>query len=167
MIRAIALLLCLFCASCEEYQGLPRMSEVASYPKITIAGREIERMEPQAEALVPMRQQETPKTRKVWATVTAYCPCARCCGEMTGKTSTRTNAWRPGVAVDPRAIAYGSLVHVPGYERAEWAKADDTGAAMRRAWREHKKINVDIRYQYHWEAVQWGTQEMEITIRQP
>jgi 3D (Asp-Asp-Asp) domain-containing protein len=84
---------------------------------------------------------------------------------MTGKTSTRTNAWKPGIAVDPQAIPYGTVIQVPGYTRAEWAVADDTGGAMRRAWRKNRKILIDIRMSYHWEAVQWGRQSLRVRIR--
>jgi 3D (Asp-Asp-Asp) domain-containing protein len=98
--------------------------------------------------------------------VTAYCPCARCCGKMTGRTSTESNAWRPGIAVCPGALPYGTLIHVPGYDRAEWAVTDDTGSAMKKAWKKGKVL-LDVRMTYHWQAVQWGRQLLTVRIREP
>lgn len=108
-----------------------------------------------------------PVSRVVRAKVTSYCPCERCCRRMTGLTSTQTNAWQPGVAVAPGAIPYGSLVRVPGYDRAVWAVADDTGAAMRNSWNKYGEIHVDVRMTYHWQARDWGTQYLTIEIREP
>ena len=44
-------------------------------------------------------------------TLTAYCPCARCCGKSDGITATGTLAAEGRtIAVDPRVIPYGSHV---------------------------------------------------------
>lgn len=44
-------------------------------------------------------------------TLTAYCPCARCCGKDDGITATGTLAAEGRtIAVDPRVISYGSHV---------------------------------------------------------
>ncbi len=44
-------------------------------------------------------------------TLTAYCPCARCCGKSDGITATGTLAAEGRtIAVDPRVIPYGSRV---------------------------------------------------------
>ena len=44
-------------------------------------------------------------------TLTAYCPCARCCGKDDGITATGTLAAEGRtIAVDPRVIPYGSHV---------------------------------------------------------
>jgi 3D (Asp-Asp-Asp) domain-containing protein len=59
------------------------------------------------------------------------------------------------------------MIKVPGYERAEWAEADDTGGAMRTAWRKKKEIVLDVRMTYHWQAVQWGDQYLEVIIKSP
>lgn len=99
------------------------------------------------------------------AKVTAYCPCARCCGSFAnGRTSTKTNAWRPGIASDPSVIPYGTEITVPGYGTA---KVDDTGSAMRKSWRNESIIHLDIRFQYHWQARNWGTKIMRLKIKRP
>jgi 3D (Asp-Asp-Asp) domain-containing protein len=103
-----------------------------------------------------------PAYREVSAIVTAYCPCARCCGRSAdGKTSTNTSAWRRGAAAEPTAVPYGTLIYVEGYG---YAVVDDTGNAMRRTWRRHGMIHVDLRMTYHYEARQWGYKVMKIRI---
>lgn len=100
--------------------------------------------------------------REVRALVTAYCPCARCCGRhANGRTSIGTTAWRPGMAADPRAVPYGTLVEVPGYGTYP---IDDTGGAMRQSWRRRGVIHIDIRMTYHWQAREWGRRYMTIRI---
>lgn len=103
--------------------------------------------------------------REVRALVTAYCPCSRCCGRhANGRTSLGTTAWRPGMAADPRAVPYGTLVDVPGY--GAYA-IDDTGGAMRQSWRRRGVIHIDIRKTYHWQAREWGRRYMTVRIYDP
>ncbi len=103
-----------------------------------------------------------PSRRKVWAVVTAYCPCSRCCGAWAdGRTSLGLSAWKPGIAADPRAIPYGTRVYVEGYGEAV---VDDTGGILRRTWRRKGQIHLDVRMTYHWEARQWGRREMWVEI---
>ena len=104
-----------------------------------------------------------PKHKTINVIATAYCPCARCCGRMSGKTSTNKNAWKPGVAADPRAIPYNTIIHVPGYDRADLVAVDDTGGAMRRAWGQGYVL-IDVRMTYHWQARQWGRKELSIKV---
>jgi 3D (Asp-Asp-Asp) domain-containing protein len=98
----------------------------------------------------------------MWVKVTAYCPCSRCCGRMRGVTKTGRNAWTPGVAVDPEIIPLGSHIDIPGYPRSDgkWIPADDTGRLVRR---EH----IDVRFDYHWQAQQWGTKYVRVRVYPP
>lgn len=101
------------------------------------------------------------------AKVTAYCPCSRCCGaHADGRTAwwggtNRGFADRPGVAVDPRAIPYGTDVWIPG---VGWREADDTGGAMRRSW-EAGHVHIDVRFQDHDEARRWGVRTMRVRMK--
>lgn len=81
---------------------------------------------------------------------------------MTGITSTGTNAWKPGVAVNPDVIPYGTVLRIPGYNNGMPVVADDTGGAMRR---EKDKILIDVRMKYHWEAKLWGRKKLTILVR--
>ncbi|MBP5233275.1 MAG: 3D domain-containing protein, partial [Planctomycetes bacterium] len=100
--------------------------------------------------------------REMWATVTAYCPCSRCCGAgARGRTSLGGSAWLPGIAADPRALPYGTTVYVPGYGEQT---VDDTGGAMRNSWRNHGRLHLDIRMKTHHEARQWGRRTMKVRV---
>ncbi len=123
-----------------------------------------------ARAAVPARRapaavnpQANPrKYRELGATVTAYCPCSRCCGARArGRTSLGGSAWLPGIAADPRALPYGTVVDVPGYGVHT---VDDTGGAMRDSWRNHGRLHLDIRMKTHYEARQWGRRTMKVRV---
>ena len=93
------------------------------------------------------------------AKVTAYCPCARCCGvDADGFTSKGIDANLPGVAVDPKRVPYGTVLDIPGYGIVI---ADDTGGAMRNS----SVIHMDVRFPTHQEALNWGVKELTVSVR--
>jgi 3D (Asp-Asp-Asp) domain-containing protein len=99
---------------------------------------------------------------RVKALVTGYCPCEKCCGRLaTGSTSTGRDASKhSGVAADPKAIPYGSVVKLPGVGLRE---VDDTGGAMRRSWK-NGIYHLDLRFKSHDEALRWGKKWMVVEI---
>lgn len=100
--------------------------------------------------------------REEVALVTAYCPCAKCCGTQSpGITSTGKNAWTPGLAADPLYLPYDTRVFVQGYGLSV---VDDTGGAMRRHWRRDGLLHIDLRMTYHYEAQQWGRHYLKVKI---
>jgi len=102
-----------------------------------------------------------PKFIYMWVTATAYCPCYRCCGKGSpGITKTGRSAWTPGVAVDPRYIALGSHLDIPGYYRGNngsWILCDDTGSKI-------KGKKIDVRFKHHWQAKIWGKRYIRIRV---
>jgi 3D (Asp-Asp-Asp) domain-containing protein len=113
---------------------------------------------------IPLKQIELKKaSREVDAIVTSYCPCSICCEGWSGagKTSRGRDARKTrGVAVDPKAIPYGSMVTIPGYGKF---LADDTGGAMRQDWKKGI-VHIDLRYHNHKEALRFGVKKMKILI---
>lgn len=96
------------------------------------------------------------------ALVTAYCPCAKCCGTQSpGITSIGKNAWTPGLAADPLKLEYGTEVLIEDYGLSV---IDDTGGAMRRHWRRDGILHIDVRMTYHYEARQWGKRYLRVKI---
>jgi 3D (Asp-Asp-Asp) domain-containing protein len=100
------------------------------------------------------------------AKVTGYTPGEESCGPFAdGFTSTGVNAWATwGVAADPTHLPYGSLVFIPGIGYRE---VDDTGSAMRSAWREKKETHIDLRFQEVTTAKEWGVRHLTVHVFLP
>ena len=114
---------------------------------------------------------------KTYLTVTAYCPCATCCGwkinrsgnpvynygpnkgsrKKIGYTSTGTKADIGTIAADPRALPYGTRLEIPGYG---FGIVEDTGGALRGS-------HIDIFFHSHQEAMRWGVKNIEVKIWPP
>ena len=108
------------------------------------------------------KPEEKPSSgKKVLARVSAYCPCARCCGRMDGITAANTSAWKPGIAADWYWLPRGTKIYVPGYGTYT---VDDKGGAMKvRNWR-CGTPRLDIRFKYHWKARNWGVRYITVTV---
>ena len=87
--------------------------------------------------------------------ITAYCPCVKCCGKWAnGITSTGVTAQaNRTIAVDPKVIPYGSKVIINGNEYV----AEDCGGAI-------KGNRIDIYFDTHKEALQWGVKYKEVKM---
>lgn len=107
-------------------------------------------------------------SERVTVRATAYCPCARCCGEhANGKTAIGRDAFAAGVAVDPAVIPLRARLDIPGYPRGpngngSWIIADDTKA-------EHTRVvdglsSIDLRFRTHEEAQRYGKKTIEVTV---
>lgn len=90
-----------------------------------------------------------------WMEVTYYCPCQVCCGRHAcGLTATGRRAVGPIVAVDPRRVAMGSWVNVPGLG---WHEASDTG-------RDIIGNRLDVLRPCHEEARRMGRRWLRVEI---
>lgn len=93
-------------------------------------------------------------------TLTAYCPCAKCCGKWangitaTGMTATEGRT----VAVDPRVIPYGSTVTLY-YEdgTVHTYTAEDCGGAI-------KGNRIDVFFDSHEDARAFGVQSAMVYV---
>lgn len=99
------------------------------------------------------------KTMKM--VVTAYSPDARSCGKYAdGITATlhsvHTNAHRL-VAADPRVLAYGSMLTVPGYDSGNVVPVLDCGGAI-------KGNRLDLLFPTHEQARKWGRKTVTVTV---
>ena len=91
---------------------------------------------------------------KMTVVATAYCACEKCCGKTDGITATGTKATSGRtIAVDPRMITYGSKIYIDGHEYC----AEDCGGAI-------KDNRIDIYFDTHEEALQFGRKTLEIEI---
>ena len=123
----------------------------------------------ESEEIVPQTKENvsvkvnTPKEEKVVYmgdfVATAYCVCYKCCGKTPehpayGITASGTKA-TPGrtVAVDTNKIPLGSTVIIDGKEYV----AEDTGGSI-------KGNRIDICYESHESALQFGRQTVEVKV---
>lgn len=95
------------------------------------------------------------------ARVTAYAPYDNqsgiCADENPSVTSTGTTPGWGTIAVDPDVIPYGTLLYVPGYGIGI---ASDTGAALRL----YPGVAIDVYMDTYDEAMQWGSQTLDIIV---
>lgn len=86
---------------------------------------------------------------------TAYCPCEICCGKWSGGNTKSGTIPKEGrtIAVDPNVIPLGSKVIVNGTSYI----AEDTGSAI-------KGNMVDIFFNNHQEALNWGRQKVRVEV---
>lgn len=93
--------------------------------------------------------------------LTAYCPCAKCCGKTDGITSTGTTATEGRtIAVDPRVIPYGSTVTIY-YEdgTVHTYTAEDCGGAI-------KENRIDVFFSSHDAALAFGVQSAMVYVEE-
>lgn len=97
---------------------------------------------------------QEPEYTELTVTATAYCPCVKCCGKTDGITATGTQATAGRtIAVDPSVIPYGTYITIDGVTYV----AEDRGGAV-------KGAEVDIFFDTHEEALQWGKRQVVATI---
>ena len=89
--------------------------------------------------------------------VTAYCPCEICCGKSTGVTASGTIA-KEGrtIAVDTSLIPYGTEIEIEGVDGI--FIAEDCGGAV-------KGNKLDLFFNSHEKAIEWGRQVRKVYIR--
>jgi len=87
-------------------------------------------------------------------TVTAYCPCRKCCGPRArGVTASGTRADHRLVAGPPE-IPFGAIVSVPGYGLV---RCEDRGGAIRGR-------RLDVLMPDHAEALAWGVRHVQCVV---
>lgn len=117
----------------------------------------------------PVYQAETvsySRGKNMSVTATAYCSCPKCCGvwseehpsrigtdyKQTTYTGTEPTEGRT-IAVDPDVIPLGSEVIING----DTYVAEDIGGAI-------KGNHIDIYFDSHEAALEWGKQDIEVTV---
>lgn len=94
--------------------------------------------------------QEARETRTDVFTVTAYCPCEKCCGAYAnGYTATGAKATQGvTVAADAAVLPMGTEIELDGHTYT----VQDTGGAI-------KGNRLDLYFDNHEDAMRWGVQE--------
>lgn len=110
---------------------------------------------PQVETVVPQirpreTEQETKQTQEDVFTITAYCPCEKCCGAYAnGYTATGEKATQGvTIAADPDVLPMGTEIELDGHTYT----VQDTGGAI-------AGNRLDLYFDSHEDALQWGVRE--------
>lgn len=110
----------------------------------------------EAEQAFIIGENEPEKTLKSIGTytITAYCPCKKCCGKWAnGITASGTTAIANHTIAAPKNIAFGTVLVIDGMEYV----VEDRGGAI-------KNRKLDICFNTHQEALKWGKQKKEVFI---
>ena len=87
--------------------------------------------------------------------VTAYCPCIKCCGKTDGITASGTKATSGRtIAADTTIFPFGTELYINDHKYI----VEDKGGAI-------KGKKLDIFFETHSEALQWGRRQVEVFIR--
>jgi 3D (Asp-Asp-Asp) domain-containing protein len=107
-------------------------------------------------------QDENARLKIIHAKITAYSPLDDRNGINADATPTVTSRGlypkRGIAAADPRKLAYGTRLYVPGYGMVE---IQDTGGAMR----SYDGVQIDIVMDSYEEAKQWGVKYLDVIIQ--
>ncbi len=106
-------------------------------------------------AIVP-----APATKIVRMRVTAYCACEKCCGEWAdGITASGRPVTHNGgkFVAAPPAIAYGTMVRIPGYAAGESVPVIDRGGSITSG-------RLDVYFPSHTQALRWGVKMLDVEI---
>ena len=136
--------------SVQAYEETITRAQVATSGKI-VATR---RASTKAHVVTPTVTPTPNPQRGTVYKVTAYCPCARCCGKSDGITATGTKALAGRtIAVDPNQIPLGSKVLIGGKTYV----AEDTGGAI-------KGCRIYMFFNSHQEAERFGVQNLPVVV---
>lgn len=106
---------------------------------------------PQMEEVMPQtRQQYAAQTQEQTFTVTAYCPCEKCCGAYAnGYTATGEKATQGvTIAADPDVLPMGTKIELDGHTYT----VQDAGGAI-------AGNRLDLYFDNHEDALRWGVRE--------
>lgn len=108
----------------------------------------------------PVEEKHYPSSRNLGEfTLTAYCPCEKCCGKTPDDPYYKVTASgticeaNRTVAVDTDVIPMGSILYINGYKYI----AEDVGGAI-------LGNHIDIYFDTHQEALEFGVQTADVYI---
>ena len=106
----------------------------------------------------PIEKPELKEPEKIYLgeyTLTAYCPCEKCCGKTDGITASGAKAKsNHTIAADISLLPFGTIVEINGIEYT----VEDIGGAV-------KGNHIDIFFDTHEEALQFGKQKAEVYLK--
>lgn len=163
----VGIILCLMFAPAAQAVDVEQTATVPAEVHVAVLPSEAVRESVQKiKEPVPVDEPAEPKEPELnslgWFTITAYCACDKCCGKAPGHpdygvtaTGTRATEGRT-IAVDPGVIELGSTVYFEGVDAlVRGYVAEDTGGAI-------KGNRIDVFFDSHDAALEWGVRELEV-----
>lgn len=99
------------------------------------------------------RTATTSSTSGMTYKVTAYCPCAKCCGRTSGRTASGTKATAGRTVATSSQFAFGTQLNIGGHVYT----VEDRGGAI-------SGNRIDIYVNSHAEALQWGVRYLTVNV---
>lgn len=87
--------------------------------------------------------------------ITAYCPCAKCCGKTNGRTAMGTKATAGRTVAASSKFSFGTKLNINGHTYT----VEDRGGAI-------KGNKIDIFVNSHAEALAWGVRYLPVSVVQ-
>ena len=89
-------------------------------------------------------------------TVTAYCPCEKCCGNFADGITANGHRIVDGdrFVAAPKSFTFGTIMNIPGYGTVA---VKDRGGAI-------KGNKLDVFFNTHQEALNWGVKKLTVTV---
>ncbi len=113
----------------------------------------------QVQKKVTSRSSTLPRTSSTSTTggtvykITAYCPCAKCCGKTNGRTASGTTATAGRTVAASSKFAFGTKLNIGGHVYT----VEDRGGAI-------NGNKIDIFVNTHAEALQWGVRYLSVSV---
>ena len=85
--------------------------------------------------------------------ITAYCPCAKCCGKTNGRTASGTTATAGRTVAASSKFAFGTKLNIGGHVYT----VEDRGGAI-------NGNKIDIFVNTHAEALAWGVRYLNVSV---
>ena len=85
--------------------------------------------------------------------ITAYCPCAKCCGKTNGRTASGTTATAGRTVAASSKFSFGTKLNIGGHVYT----VEDRGGAI-------NGNKIDIFVNTHAEALQWGVRYLNVSV---
>lgn len=117
---------------------------------------QVQKIETSRGSTLPRTATSTTTTSSAGGTtykITAYCPCAKCCGKTTGRTAAGTKATAGRTVAASSQFAFGTQLNIGGHIYT----VEDRGGAI-------KGNKIDIFVNSHAEALQWGVRYMTVNV---
>ena len=90
----------------------------------------------------------------IWANVSAYCACIKCCGKTDGITASGTKATAGKTIAAPKQYAFGTKIEIAGMGTYT---VEDRGGAI-------TGNKLDIYFDSHSEALKFGRRQLQIRV---